>query len=216
MMHEETESIAALDALGIAGAGDAVVLGVHVASCIPCRRARDEYRRATTLLALGLDPIAPPRHVRERLVESVTQAAASRRSSWWLVAAAAILVALFGVAALLVQSGHRDTRVIALTGQRASAQVFLERNGRSATVVFRDLPANAADKSYQLWIIRTDQPAPVSVAVFDAARDGKASIAIDNLPVVQVIKMLAVTLEPRGGVPQPTNTDFVVAGNVGL
>ena len=41
MTHEETESIAALDALGLAGAGDAFVMAMHVASCIPCRRARD-------------------------------------------------------------------------------------------------------------------------------------------------------------------------------
>jgi hypothetical protein len=42
MTHEETERIAALDALGVAGAGDAVVLAMHVAACVPCRRARDE------------------------------------------------------------------------------------------------------------------------------------------------------------------------------
>lgn len=71
MTHEDTERIAALDALGIAGAGEAVSLGVHVAACIPCRRARDEYRRATIVLALGLDPVAPPQQVRERLVERV-------------------------------------------------------------------------------------------------------------------------------------------------
>ncbi len=76
MTHEETESIAALDALGIASAGDAVVLAMHVAACLSCRRVRNEYRRATTLIALGLEPVPPPREVRERLVESVTRAAA--------------------------------------------------------------------------------------------------------------------------------------------
>lgn len=68
MTHEETETIAALDALGVAGAGDAIVLEMHVAACLPCRRARDEYRRATTLIALGLDPVLPPREVRARLI----------------------------------------------------------------------------------------------------------------------------------------------------
>lgn len=71
MRHEETESIAALDALGVAGAGDAVVLAMHVAACLPCRRARAEYRLASTLLALGLNPVLPPRDVRERLVAGV-------------------------------------------------------------------------------------------------------------------------------------------------
>ena len=237
MTHDETESIAALDALGLAGAGDAVVLAMHVAACLPCRRARDEYRRATTLLALGLDPVPPPRYVRDQLVESVTRAAASRRSSWRLAAAAAGIVVLFGwrefdvreertrlkqenakLAAEIAALGAADTRTIALAGQevapRASAKVFLEPGRRRAIVFFHDLPENAGDKSYQLWIIRADQPAPVSAGVFDVTRDGEASIAIENLPVSTGIKALAVTLEPRGGVAQPTNGRFYVAGNV--
>lgn len=236
MIHEETESIAALEALGVAGAGDAVVLAMHAAACIPCRRARDEYRRATTLLALALDPVAPPRHVRARLVESVTQAAASRRSSWRLAAAAALIIAIFGAREWTVQSerarlrsenakltaeiaalGAADTQTIALAGQeiapRASAKVFLEPDRRRAIVFFHDLPANPGDKSYQLWIIRAGRPAPMSAGVFDVTREGKASISIENLPIATEIKGLAVTLEPRGGAAQPTNTRFYVAGN---
>jgi len=78
MTHEETESLAALDALGLAGAGDAVVVAMHAAACIPCRRARDEYRRATALLALALAPVPPPCAVRARLVERVTRPGAVR------------------------------------------------------------------------------------------------------------------------------------------
>jgi hypothetical protein len=110
-----------------------------------------------------------------------------------------------------------DTRTIALSGQEiapaASARVFLEPSRRRALVFFHDLPANPGDKSYQLWIIRADQPAPVSAGVFDVSKDGKASISIENLPVAAEIKALAVTLEARGGVDQPTNTRFYVAGN---
>lgn len=110
-----------------------------------------------------------------------------------------------------------DTRTIALTGQEvapaASAKVFLEPNRRRALVFFHNLPANPSDKSYQLWIIRADQPQPMSAGVFDVTRDGAASISIENLPVATEIKALAVTLEPKGGVAQPTNTNFIVAGN---
>ena len=236
MTHEETESIAALDALGVAGAGDAVVLALHVAACLPCRRARDEYRRASALLALSLDPVLPPREVRERLVERVRGAAASRRSSWRLAAAAALLLALLGWRELTVRAqrgqlqsenarlvselaalGAADTRTIALAGQemapRASAKVFLQPDRRRAIVFFHDLPENQDDRSYQLWVIRADQPAPISAGVFDVTREGKASIAVENLPVATEIKALAVTLEPRGGVAQPTNSEFFVAGN---
>jgi anti-sigma-K factor RskA len=111
-----------------------------------------------------------------------------------------------------------DTRQIALTGQviapSASAKVFLEPSRQRAVVFFHNLPVNGKDKSYQLWLIRADQPKPVSAGVFDAARNGRASISIENLPISTEIKGLAVTLEPRGGVQQPTNTDFIVSGNV--
>ncbi len=109
-----------------------------------------------------------------------------------------------------------DTRTIALTGQKvspaASARVFLEPKERRAIVFFYNLPANPADKSYQLWIIRADQPKPQSAGVFDVTSSGNATISIENLPVAREIKALAVTLEPKGGVEQPTNTDFYVMG----
>lgn len=110
----------------------------------------------------------------------------------------------------------QDTRTIALTGQQmspsASARVFLEPDKRRAVVFFYNLPRNAKDKSYQLWIIRSDQPKPQSAGVFDANTNGSATISVENLPVSTEIKALAVTLEPHGGVAQPTNTNFYVAG----
>jgi anti-sigma-K factor RskA len=56
----------------------------------------------------------------------------------------------------------------------------------------------------------------MSAGVFDVTRTGAASISIENLPVATEIKALAVTLEPKGGVAQPTNTNFIVAGNASM
>jgi len=110
-----------------------------------------------------------------------------------------------------------DTRAIALAGQQispsASARVFLQPAGRRAIVFFQNLPANPRDKSYQLWIIRADQPNPQSAGVFDVSNTGSANIVIENLPLATEMKALAVTLEPKGGVEQPTNTDFYLMGN---
>jgi hypothetical protein len=110
----------------------------------------------------------------------------------------------------------KDTRTISLAGQRvspgASAKVFLEPGRRHAIAIFYNLPANPGDKSYQLWIIRTHQQKPQSAGVFDVSRGGNATISIENLPVATEIKALAVTLEPRGGVEQPTNTNFYLMG----
>lgn len=250
MTHEEFESLAALDALGVATGDEAAALRGHLGGCFTCRRARDEYGEAAALLALELTPVAPPAWLRSRTsAEIAPDFAASRRNGWWLAAAASLLVVTLGwrerevrlsrareteQRAILAQLEHENarlsseltalgsstTRTIALAGQEiapaASAKVFLQPDRRRALVFFHDLPANPGDKSYQLWIIRADQPAPMSAGVFDVTKDGKASISIDNLPIATEIKALAVTLETRGGVKQPTNTTFYVAGSAGL
>lgn len=250
MTHEHFESIAALDAIGAATPDEAGALRAHVAGCFPCRRARDEYAEAALLLAMSLEPVLPPRAVREKIAAAIE---GKRFNPWWLSVAATVFLALWGwremgirvarehdssqravieqlqnenarltqqsdkLSAEIAALASPGTRAIALAGQEvapaASAKVFLEPHRRRAVVFFHDLPANPADKSYQLWIIRADQPRPMSAGVFDVTETGSASIAIENLPVETEIKGLAVTLEPRGGVEQPTNTRFYVAGN---
>lgn len=117
------------------------------------------------------------------------------------------------LAAEMTALAGADTRTIALAGQIASARVFLEPKTRRAVVFFYNLPANANDKSYQLWVIRSDQPTkPQSAGVFNASSDGHATLTVENLPIDVPIKAFAVTLEPRGGVDQPTNSNFVVMG----
>jgi anti-sigma-K factor RskA len=111
-----------------------------------------------------------------------------------------------------------ETRTIALAGQElspaASARVFLDPTRRRATVFFRGLPSNPNDKSYQLWVIRGDQPNPQSAGVFDVSASGNATLSVDDLPVLTEIKALAVTMERRGGVEQPSEKKFYVMGGM--
>lgn len=255
MTHDDHESIAALDALGVATGSEAGALRLHLAGCIPCRRVRVEYGEAAALIARSLEPVPPPHFMREQIIAAVR--GNERRSvAWWLATAASLFLVLWGWRELGLRDASRreaaqraqieqlqqekakleqrtdklsseiaalasaGTRTIALSGQEiaptASAKVFLQPERRRALVFFNDLPANPGDKSYQLWIIRADQPQPMSAGVFDVNESGKASISIENLPVATEIKALAVTLEPKGGVAQPTNTQFYVAGNADM
>jgi anti-sigma-K factor RskA len=118
----------------------------------------------------------------------------------------------------LATLGEKNTKAIELAGQQvspnAAARVFLEPEQRRAIVFFTHLPANARDRSYQLWVIPATDPAkPRSAGVFDADPNGNATLTVENLPVATEIKALAVTLEPRGGVEQPTSSTFYLAGN---
>jgi len=260
--HAELESIAALDAIGAATAEESSAFRAHLASCAECRRARDEYEEAASLIARDLDPVVPPPDVRDRIFTAINRSETEGEvidarnrfgvSRWWM-AAAVLFLALWGwrelsvrvirekvstseaelhrlagqnqlltarnekLSAEMAALASQDTRTIALTGQQvspsASAKVFLEPQQRRAVVFFYNLPANPSDKSYQLWILRGDQPQPQSAGVFDVTQSGGASISIENLPLATEIKGLAVTLEPKGGVAQPTNTNFFVAGS---
>jgi len=262
MTHEEFEAIAALDAIGAATLDEERMLNEHLASCESCRRTRDEFAEAATLLARQLEPVAPPADIRTRIVdtieeddeeENVIRAEGRFRNRWWLATAATLFLALWGwrefgvrvtrehmksqeaqiaelqselnslrqhddkLASEMAALAAADTKTIALTGQQASpsaaARVYLEPARRRAVVFFQNLPVNAKDKSYQLWIIRADQPKPQSAGVFDVTNNGNATIVIENLPVETEMKALAVTLEPKGGVEQPTNSNFFLMGN---
>lgn len=257
MTHDDFEAIAALDALGAATADEESVLREHLSSCIPCRRARDEFAEAAALMAKDLEPVAPPADVRERVFEDVSpggEAVGERGgffSRWGLATAATLFLALWGwreigiramrehvssqqadiqqladekkvlelqrdkLASAVASLAAANTQTISLTGAKmspsAAAKVFMDSDKHRAVVVFANLPDCPNDKSYQLWIIRGDQPKPQSAGVFDVEK-GNATITIENLPVMTEIKGLAVTMEPRGGVDQPTNANYYVLG----
>jgi anti-sigma-K factor RskA len=58
------------------------------------------------------------------------------------------------------------------------------------------------DKTYQLWYIAAGKP--VSAGTFAVDPRGTASLRVDRVGDPRSIQAWAVTVEPRGGVPQPT------------
>src|SRR5262245_6215375 len=66
-------------------------------NCTVCRREAEEFQAATSLLALGLDPLTPSTSVRDRLMASVAtlpsvQASQAKPRRWaiWLAAMEAV------------------------------------------------------------------------------------------------------------------------------
>lgn len=72
--------------------------------------------------------------------------------------------------------------------------------GRATFTAFGLAPAPAG-KTYQLWWIADGQP--VSAGVFEVDEAGTGGLTVDQVPE-QPVDLWAVTVEPAGGVPQPT------------
>lgn len=73
-----------------------------------------------------------------------------------------------------------------------------------------NLPAVPSNKDYQLWVIKNKTP--LSAGVF-AVKDTLSNFfKIENLAVTnpREIAAFAITLEPKGGVPQPTGAMYMM------
>lgn len=72
------------------------------------------------------------------------------------------------------------------------------------------LPAAPTGKVYQLWVIVNAKP--ISVGVFSPDATGRVHAVMDTPPINAMPGTVAVTLEPTGGLPQPSGAVYL-AGN---
>jgi anti-sigma-K factor RskA len=208
----------------------------HLSVCEACRFEVAEY--AEVAAELGIAAAAtPPAGLRARVLTEVEQtrqvsatpggpASLSRRVQRVLTPVAAVLVALViglsGAVAVLWQDNQQLESAVA--GERVLAE--LVATGRSvpmtgpsgvpATFVFdldRDegvlvatgLSAPAQGMTYQLWVFRDGQP--VDAGVFGSDGHFATATASESLHDAEQV---AVTMEPAGGVDQPTGEVLLV------
>jgi anti-sigma-K factor RskA len=85
----------------------------------------------------------------------------------------------------------------------AQGYAFVDRGAQRAVFVAANLPPLAPDKTYELWFIADGKPVPAGTFGVDASgRSGTVTVS----GVADRVQAWAVTVEPRGGVPQPTGT----------
>jgi Anti-sigma-K factor rskA, C-terminal len=87
---------------------------------------------------------------------------------------------------------------------------------KTAILQVSNLPKTAEDKDYQLWTIQNKKP--LDNGIFSIKRDNeKTYFLITNIKVSELndINAFAITLEPKGGVPQPTGKMYLL-GNANL
>lgn len=108
-----------------------------------------------------------------------------------------------------------EVHVVSLTApaqQKPAVRVFWNHTKRTFIVTALGLPPAPAGKTYQLWAIQKGK-APMSMGTFDAASSGRTMTPIavpQDITDRGFIDDCALTVEPLGGSPQPTETPRMV------
>ena len=113
-------------------------------------------------------------------------------------------------AVLAIVTGS-DVQQLDLAGQplapRASARV-LWNNTADMVFIATGLPSLPAGDVYQLWFVLPD--APVSAALLEPDEDGDATVMLEVPDTVTLPAVMALTVEPAGGVPAPTGDLYLL------
>ncbi len=231
--HRRTE-LAAPYALGSLDPQERAEFERHLETCASCRAEVQSFREVSGLLALGVAHATPPAELRARVLRRGRRARPAILP--WAAAAAVVLAMLGGfgywrvanearvlrtrldvtqsqldstkyVVAALLDSSVAITD-LAATGKAPSMRLYWNRARHIVVVAAFDLPPAPAGRTYQLWAIEKGR-APVSVGTFNSAPSGRTVVTL-QMPAGVQPEVSAVTEEPAGGSPQPTQQPFLI------
>lgn len=114
----------------------------------------------------------------------------------------------------LAAAGPEDQVLLAGQGIAADGRgrVVAPPGGRRAVFFAADLPPLPGDRTYQLWTIAAGQPR--SAGTFDVDERGLGLLVVETDAIERgagAVDTWAVTVEPAGGVPQPTGDIILVS-----
>jgi anti-sigma factor RsiW len=194
----------------------------------------EEYRSIVGLIPYAAAPSAPPPYVRDGVLRSIRGEQTRRRRLPLprvryrfvpVFAACALLLLLVWNIGLQVRPvsapapppnpnapisdilSAQGLMTFAMDPQpdapSASGRVYLTPDLSQAAMAVWKLPPLSADRTYQLWF-RLDDQTRVSITTFSVDEKGAAVIRLDVPQMSHPYVQCGITLEPRGGSPQPT------------
>jgi anti-sigma-K factor RskA len=105
------------------------------------------------------------------------------------------------------------TKVIAMVGDEtpeANAKVVWDTKANQWAIYIFNLPPPPSDKEYQLWYVTKN--AKISAWIFSTDEQGRTVLKLTLPPeALAGLAATAVTLEPKGGSPQPTGKFYLKA-----
>lgn len=102
---------------------------------------------------------------------------------------------------------------LAEANNKPTARVYWNHTRNVFIVTAFNVPRAPEGKTYQLWAISKSLKAPVSMGTFNTDEDGRATIIVPvgtAVSSIDVVELCAMTLEPAGGSPGPTETPRLV------
>ena len=234
MTEHRWTDLAAPYALGSLDPAERAEFERHLETCASCRAEVQSFREVSGLLAQSVAHATPPAELRARVLRHARRARPAILP--WAAAAAVVLAILGGfgywrareearvlrtrldvaqrqldstkyVVAALLDSSVAITD-LAATGKAPSMRLYWNRARHIVVVAAFDLPPAPAGRTYQLWAIEKGR-APVSVGTFNSSPSGRAMITL-QMPAGVQPEVSAVTEEPAGGSPQPTQQPFLI------
>jgi len=205
----------------------------HLAECAACRSEVQALREVAVLLADAAPAATPPSRLRDRILREARQVRPISHGRApivpWLAVAASLVLAV-GLGYMYVRErgtlqrvnaalAERDsliatvfspdvvTAALTATGKPPSARLYWNPSRHRIVMAVFQLPPASTGRTYQLWAIA--QGKPVSLGVFNTAADGRLTAAM-AVPPDLTFELAAVTEEPAGGSPAPTQQPFLI------
>ena len=222
-MTEELHDLTAAYALDALDDEETLAYEAHLRRCARCQDELASISGAANSLAYAVDGPAPPPELRERILKAARSdrrnvvAFRTRRTfglAWGSAAAAATVAIALGGWALSLTSdldaersarAERD-RVLAVLATDDAERIPLE-NGEGALVVTPEgeavlvaaLDPAPSGKTYEAWVIEDGRPR--AAGLFQADEGTAVHQLTQRVPQGAIV---AVTVEPEGGVEEPT------------
>lgn len=208
----------ALDAVSAAERAD-IELQVASAPTAEAEAFREEVRavRETMAQASASTAVEPPPGLRAGILAAIGP---QRRRSWrtaGIVGAAAAAIAIgFGAGLALRSAQPLSTAEQVFTAadvrtasdaipSGGTATVVYSHEKNTAVLVMNNVDPPEADTVYQLWLIEDQSPRSVGIMGRQAVRPSTTEVIHD----LGHANLLAFTVEPAGGSPEPTGQIFV-------
>ncbi len=229
MIGDEMQDSAALYVLGGLQGAELDAFEASLRSDTELRELVADLREAAGAMAHAAPARQPSNALRQRVLSQIavektshlSGPASDRRSSSaaWAWAIAALLMIFCGYLAYDGMNLRREmaevrnsnplanARLVALAPAngapaQARATVAWEPDRQTGVIQITGLPAAAAGKDYQLWVVDADHKDPVNGGIVHIDSNGVAQVSFKPDAEARHVKAFALSLERTGGVPK--------------